>query len=108
VLPLWQQDRLAILDEWWTSGCEARIVVARDGVVERRYLGGVLDRATVAELVQTGVDACGENGEFHTLVTAGPLFREPIRISLGEQVLRSGCWFQDVAVTIGRAHTGSN
>jgi uncharacterized protein (TIGR00290 family) len=98
VLPLWQQDRRAILDEWWTSGFEARIVVARDGVVERRYLGRVLDRATVAELVQTGVDACGENGEYHTVVTAGPLFREPIRIALGEQVLRSGCWFQDLAV----------
>jgi len=98
VLPLWQEDRLTILDEWWSAGFEARIVVAREGLVERRYLGRVLDRATVAELVQTGVDACGENGEFHTVVTAGPLFREPIRIALGEQVLRSGCWFQDLAV----------
>jgi len=98
VLPLWQQDRMAILDEWWGAGFEARIVVARDGVVERRYLGRVLDRWSAAELVQAGVDACGENGEFHTVVTAGPLFREPIPIVLGEQVLRSGCWFQDLSV----------
>jgi len=43
------------------------------------------------------VDACGENGEFHTLVTAGPLFRQPLALELGQQVLRSGCWFQDVS-----------
>ena len=98
VLPLWQQDRLAILDEWWSAGFEARIVVARDGVVERRYLSRVLDRGAAAELAATGVDACGENGEFHTVVTAGPLFREPIRIVIGEQVLKSGCWFQDLLV----------
>jgi diphthine-ammonia ligase len=97
VLPLWQKDRLAILDEWWSAGFEARIVVARDGVVERRYLGRVLDRQTAAELAATGVDACGENGEFHTVVTSGPLFREPIHIVIGEQILRSDCWFQDLA-----------
>jgi uncharacterized protein (TIGR00290 family) len=98
-LPLWQQDRLEILDQWWAAGFEARIVVARDGLVDRhRYLGRVLDRETAAELAAAGVDACGENGEFHTLVTAGPLFRQPLGIAMGQQVLRSGCWFQDVAV----------
>jgi uncharacterized protein (TIGR00290 family) len=102
VLPLWQQDRLAILDAWWQAGFEARIVVAREGIVERRYLGRVLDRPTAAELAATGVDACGENGEFHTLVTGGPLFREPIRVVLGEQILRSGCWFQDLALDVQR------
>jgi uncharacterized protein (TIGR00290 family) len=102
ILPLWQQDRLAILDEWWTAGFEARIVVAREGVVERRYLGRVLDRPTAADLAATGVDACGENGEFHTLVTAGPLFQEPISVVLGEQILRSGCWFQDLALDVPR------
>jgi uncharacterized protein (TIGR00290 family) len=98
VLPLWQQDRLAILDDWWNAGFEATIVVARDGVVDRRYLGRVLDRPTAEELAASGVDACGENGEFHTLVTAGPLFQKPLRFALGQQILKSGCWFQDVLV----------
>ncbi|MCI0359221.1 MAG: diphthine--ammonia ligase [Planctomycetaceae bacterium] len=98
VLPLWQQDRLEILDAWWDAGFEARIVVARDGLVDRRYLGRLLDRLAAGELAAAGIDACGENGEFHTLVTAGPLFCEPMRFELGQQVLRSGCWFQDVAV----------
>lgn len=97
-LPLWQRDRMALLDEWWAAGFEAQIVVAREGLVDRRYLGRVLDRQTAEELAATGVDPCGENGEFHTVVTAGPLFRAPLKLKLGRQVLRSGCWFQDVAV----------
>jgi diphthine-ammonia ligase len=97
-LPLWQEDRLTLLNEWWAAGFEARIVVAREGQVDRRYLGRVLDREAAAELAATGVDPCGENGEFHTLVTAGPIFKKPLAIELGEQVLRSGCWFQDVAI----------
>lgn len=97
VLPLWQKDRMALLEAWWVAGFEARIVVVREGLVDRRYLGCILDRTTAAELAATGVDPCGENGEFHTLVTAGPLFRLPLALKLRGQVLRSGCWFQDVA-----------
>lgn len=97
-LPLWQADRLALLEEFWQAGFECRIVVARDGLVDRKYLGRILDRQVAHELSAAGIDACGENGEFHTLVTAGPLFRQSLVIELGEQVLRSGCWFQDVAL----------
>lgn len=97
-LPLWQADRLALLEEFWNAGFECRIVVARDGLVDRRYLGRILDREATGELTAAGVDACGENGEFHTLVTAGPLFRKPLEVELCGQVLRGGCWFQDVAV----------
>lgn len=97
-LPLWQTGRMALLEEWWTAGFEATIVVARDGVVDRKYLGRVLDRRVAEELTAVGVDACGENGEFHTVVTGGPIFRRPFRIEFGEQVLLSGCWFQDLSL----------
>ena len=98
ILPLWQIDRLKLLDEWWSAGFEARIVVARDGLVDRRYLGHVLDRQVAEELAATGIDPCGENGEFHTLVTAGPLFQQAIQVNLRDQHLRSDCWFQDLAL----------
>ncbi len=98
LLPLWQEDRWKLLDAWWSAGFEARIVVAREGLVERRFLGRVLDRQAAEELSAAGVDACGENGEFHTLVTAGPIFSRPLELELRGQLLRSGCWFQDVAV----------
>jgi uncharacterized protein (TIGR00290 family) len=95
-LPLWQQDRMALLKEFWSAGFECRIVVVRQGVVDRRHLGCVLDQALAEELLACGVDPCGENGEFHTLVTRGPLFRQPIRCKLAGQELRGGCWFQDL------------
>lgn len=95
-LPLWQEDRLSLLAEFWAAGFQCRIVVAREGVVDHPYLGRMLDAPTAAELAGAGIDACGENGEFHTLVTGGPLFRGPLDFALGQQVLRSGCWFQDV------------
>jgi uncharacterized protein (TIGR00290 family) len=98
VLPLWQQDRLALLEEFCKEGFECRIVVTREGIMDRRWLGRVLDREVAGELASVGIDACGENGEFHTLVTSGPLFKDPLDIELRSQVLRSGCWFQDLAV----------
>jgi len=101
LLPLWQEDRWTVLDEWWAAGFEARIVVAREGLVDRAYLGRVLDSDVANELAATGVDPCGENGEFHTVVTAGPLFHRPLKLELRGQVLRSGCWFQDFAVIDG-------
>lgn len=96
LLPLWQEERLALLAEWWQRGFEARIVVVREGVLDRRFLGRTLDLQAADEITAAGADACGENGEFHTVVTSGPLFHQPIRLICGQQVLRSGCWFQDV------------
>ncbi len=97
-LPMWQEDRFSLLEEWWRLGFKTRIIAIKEGVVGQPYLGRELDRQTAHELAQTGVDACGENGEFHTVVTDGPLFHQPIQLVLKSQVLRSGYWFQDVAL----------
>lgn len=100
-LPLWVEDRRKLLAEWWVAGFEARIIAVRDGVLDRSFLGRVLDAATVNELAACGVDLCGEKGEYHTVVTDGPLFKHPIELVMGEQVLHDGCWFQDVALADG-------
>jgi len=55
-----------------------------------------------------GVDPCGENGEYHTVVTSSPLFREPLRLEFGEQVSRSGCWAMDVRVSETSLTPGCN
>jgi diphthamide synthase (EF-2-diphthine--ammonia ligase) len=55
--------------------------------LEERFVGRTLDEQFLAELPET-VDPCGENGEYHSFVYAGPIFRESIGCTLGEIVLR--------------------
>lgn len=73
VLPLWQQDRIALVAEMFARGLEAIVVTTDDRFLDARYCGRRFDRAFVADL-PAGVDACGENGEFHTFVTGGEGF----------------------------------
>ncbi len=98
LLPLWGFERRDVLDEWWQLGFEARIVVVRESVMSRDYLGRTLDSGLASELEAQGIDACGENGEFHTLATNGPLFRHSLKILAGEHVKRADCWVEDLRV----------
>jgi diphthine-ammonia ligase len=97
-LPLWGSGRREVLEDWWGQQFEARIVVVREGIMSRDYLGRTLDAAVASELEAQGIDACGENGEFHTLATGGPLFRNPLKILSGELVKRADCWVEDLRV----------
>jgi len=98
ILPLWGFERRDVLDEWWQLGFEARIVVVRESVMSRDFLGRKLDAEVARALEAQGIDACGENGEFHTLATNGPLFRHPLKILAGEHVKRADCWVEDLRV----------
>ncbi len=94
--PLWQGARRALLEEFLNAGFRAILVTIRDGTLDPSLLGRGLDRELMDELDRAGVDLCGENGEYHTLVTAGPLFSAPLSVTLGSPVLHDGCWFLDV------------
>lgn len=96
VLPLWHRDRRAVTDRLLASGFEAVIVAVRDGVLAPSLLGRTLDAGVLAEIEAAGADACGENGEFHTFVVDGPLFRRPVDVELGRKSLRDGVWFVDL------------
>jgi uncharacterized protein (TIGR00290 family) len=98
VLPLWGAGRREVLEDWWRQQFEARIVVVRESIMSRDYLGRTLDAEVASELEAQGIDACGENGEFHTLATGGPLFRRPLKILAGEHVKRADCWVEDLRV----------
>jgi diphthine-ammonia ligase len=97
-LPLWQEPRHHLLEEFLDLGYEARIVAVKDPVLDPSFLGKSLDREVIAALTLAGVDACGEYGEYHTVVTKGPLFRHSLQLIPGEKVLRSGYWFQDFSL----------
>ena len=71
--PLWQRPRRALLEELWAHGFRTTVVVVRDGVLDRELLGCELNPQVVAEIERQGADGCGENGEYHTVVTDGPV-----------------------------------
>jgi len=79
-LPLWLEPRRALLDELFAAGVGATIVAVNTDRLDERFLGRRLDAALVPELEAAGVDACGEEGEFHTVVTEAPLYAAPVAL----------------------------
>ena len=79
VLPLWQQDRIVLVNEMIESGIETMIVSCNTQMGES-YLGKIVTKELASELEEKGIDPCGENGEFHTLVLNCPLFSEAIEL----------------------------
>lgn len=82
-LPLWNSDRRVVVDEFLDAGFTAVIVAVSTARLSRDFLGRELDDATLTDLAGQGVDICGEEGEFHTFVTDGPLFARPLVWSPG-------------------------
>jgi diphthamide synthase (EF-2-diphthine--ammonia ligase) len=66
-------------------------------VLDASFAGRTFDAALLAEL-PPAVDPCGERGEFHTCVTAGPMFAHPVHVVVGETVLRDGFAFADIVL----------
>ncbi len=96
-LPLWKQDPGEIMDEFFDSGFEATIVAAKADKPGKDFVGRKLDRSAVADLADKGVDL-KETGDFHTVVTEGPIFKKPVKVQKGRQIKRSGYWFQDLSL----------
>lgn len=80
-LPLWGEERLALVQEFLALGYEARVVCINGRDLDRSFCGRWFDPAFVRDL-PPGVDACGENGEFHTAVIAGPNFRQRVETDI--------------------------
>src|SRR5216684_3397090 len=89
MFPLWgiPTDRLA--REMIAGGIQARISTLDPRVMPRDLIGAEFDEALLAKL-PAGVDPCAERGEFHTCVTAGPMFSKPLDVTCGEVVEREG------------------
>ena len=98
LLPLWGEERESLLDEFLREGFRAVIVAVREGLLGREYLGRALDASLVSELKKEGVDVSGENGEYHTLVTAGPLFSRPVVLKTGDHFKRDNVWSLEVSL----------
>jgi uncharacterized protein (TIGR00290 family) len=95
LFPLWQRPTAELADELIDSGVKAVVTCVDSAQAPAGLAGRWYDRAFLAEL-PGGVDRCGENGEFHTVVVAGPDFGGPIPVVIGETVERDGFIFTDV------------
>ncbi|HYH16844.1 MAG TPA: diphthine--ammonia ligase [Flavisolibacter sp.] len=91
-LPIWQRNRKELVLEMLQWGLQT-IIVSCNEVMGPAYLGKTLTLELVDELEALGVDPCGENGEFHTLVVNCPLFKAPLKVTTSGQVQHSNYWF---------------
>jgi uncharacterized protein (TIGR00290 family) len=91
-LPLWLEPRRRLLDELLGGGARATIVAVDQSKLDREFLGLVLDGEVIARLEAAGADACGEEGEYHTMVTSGPLFSSPVPLAWVGVEERDGHW----------------
>jgi len=95
IYPLWRRDTHALAREMLARGFVAHLVSVDPRQLDRGFAGRAFDRDLLAAL-PPGVDPCGENGEFHTFVSAGPMFSAPIAVAVGQVVEREGFIFADV------------
>ena len=95
IYPLWRRDTAVLARTMITSGLVAHLVCVDPRQLGREFAGRRFDTRLLDEL-PAQVDPCGENGEFHTLVSAGPMFAAPIAVSVGTVVEREGFVFADV------------
>ncbi len=82
LFPLWQMPTAELAREMISGGLRARLACIDRRVLDRSFAGREYDEKLLAEL-PPGVDPCGENGEFHSFVYDGPMFRHPVEVELG-------------------------
>jgi len=95
VFPVWGTDTASLAREMLEVGFRAVLTCVDPRKLDGKFAGRQFDISLLGDLPQT-VDPCGENGEFHTFVYDGPIFRESIRVEVGQSVLRDGFQFADV------------
>lgn len=95
VYPIWGTDTAALIRKFIAGGFKTVVVCVDPKQLDPSFVGRVIDEQFVADL-PPNVDPCGENGEFHTFVFDGPIFRRPVSFELGEVVCRDGFWFCDL------------
>ena len=88
LFPLWGEDTARLARSFVDRGYVAHVACVDTTMLNASFSGRVFDHAFLNDL-PTGVDPCGENGEFHTFVSAGPVLPKPVPVRTGQRVLRN-------------------
>jgi uncharacterized protein (TIGR00290 family) len=96
VFPIWKMDTRLLAQEIIESGFKAIVVTANAGIeAGEKWLGRIFDKDFIQGLAPQ-IDPCAENGEFHTFVYDGPLFRQPVTFRPGKKILKEKRWFLEL------------
>jgi len=95
LFPIWNPDTASLARDMVAAGLKATLVCVDPRVLDATFAGRDFDAALLADL-PSGVDPCGERGEFHTFAWDGPMFHHPVPIRRGEVVEREGFVFADL------------
>jgi len=98
IMPLWNEDSEKILMEIIDSGFEVSVVSAKRSLLGEEWIGRKIDTDFIRHLHRwnESIDPCGENGEFHTLVTDGPIFHQKMVITASETLVHEGYWIFNI------------
>lgn len=97
ILPLWQQDRKQLVLQMLEAGIET-IIASCNETMGEPFIGKTITPVLIDELEAMGIDACGENGEYHTLVLDCPLFSKRINASVVKKLHHGDYWFAELAI----------
>lgn len=93
--PVWDRDTDKLIRRFLDLGFRTAVVCVDPKKLGPAFAGRIIDQRFLSDLPE-GIDPCGENGEFHTFVFDGPIFRKPVAFRFGEVVERDSFWFADL------------
>jgi diphthine-ammonia ligase len=96
--PLWGEPPRRLLGEFVEAGFNAVVTCCQLARIGKGWLGRDVNRSFIEDIAQLGIDPCGENGEYHTCATGGPLFRDSLKFHLGET--RIGGQFAQIDIVL--------
>jgi len=100
VLPLWHGNRRELVEEFISYGFKAKIVLVDTTRLDKVFLGEDLSLPLIREIEKCGADVCGENGEYHTVVYDGPIFRKSLDLKYSHEIIAVKDRWAQIGVSI--------
>ena len=108
VEPLWGEPTTELFKEFLATGAQAHIVATKAALLDEEWLGTTLSEQTLSALESRGVDACGEHGEYHTIVFTSPRMTAPLKLREVGRLLHDGYWMLDLELSDTNNATGGS